>query len=124
MRTAKMTAWAAVTMIALAIVGTINGQSSEWRRMKPDQLMAVDEKTLNLALDMAMQKDFEAMARLCIQGKIRPPSTGKEQVALVDVDLNVFSSSTMTVRMKGETRTWCVYVDALEPKKGETVAKE
>lgn len=91
--------------------------------MKKDQLMAVDEKTLDQAMGMLLANDYSALAQLEMQGQLML-SKGGEQVALENVKLRFLSASKKAVRIKGSAEVWWVYIDATEEKPAEETPAE
>jgi hypothetical protein len=112
------TKWARALCLAFALFASINTLRAEngarWETMKPGQIMAVDEKTLDQAFGMLMDDDREAVVRLMMANRVRL-SEGTEKVVLEKTN-GWLAATKIAVRMKGSTKTWWVMVDAtVEP---------
>jgi hypothetical protein len=99
--------WWAFVQIVL-VVNLAVAQTDLWKMMKRGQLMAADEATLNMALNMALANDYEAMAELTLLGRLAL-SKGGEQVAYVKVHQFMIE-----VRKKGSAKVWWIPIDALK----------
>jgi hypothetical protein len=97
---------------------TPQADDSPWHMMNKEQLMAVDEKTLDLAFGMLLKEDTEALAELAMTDKIRI-STGNEKVSLEDTN-GWIAATKIAVRMKGSSKIWWCNVDALVEKEDKS----
>jgi len=104
-----------ITAASAATPQETTTDADEWRVIKPGQLVAVDEKTLDLALGMMTSEDAEGLMTLMEEGKAIL-SKGGHKVQLVNVHLHVLDVTKMEIRFKGDTHVYWCYVDALEGK--------
>jgi hypothetical protein len=102
----KVFRWTFVQIIL--VVNLTVAQTDLWETMKKGQLMAADEATLKMAMNMALANDYEAMAELTLLGRLAL-SKGGEQVAYVKVH-----QFTIEVRKKGSAKVWWIPIDALK----------
>jgi hypothetical protein len=102
----KVFRWTFVQIIL--VVNLTVAQTDLWETMKKGQLMAADEATLKMAMNMALANDYEAMAELTLRGRLAL-SQGGEQVAYLKVH-----QFTIEVRKKGSAKVWWINIDALK----------